>query len=252
MKLDKTLPAVAAALAVFSVSPSTAVRLSGMKEQQHLQPASFASMQSEAQALQQIKDELAAVDDDSAQDSEVQQKIMKALAPSLKMLFESVAKTVRPELKEECDRFIADITQTASDVALRLSCCWGAAVAVAVAVAAVVAAVVAVVAVGNEMEADWGDDSFSELSAEAEVEGQQQERLTAAGFWDKVKKHVGTLASVAAPLIEKVAKKLGPTVEKLGGKIAPTFARYIKLLMRKACEQAEKDAGFEAPPDVDF
>ncbi|KAL8448197.1 hypothetical protein Emed_003944 [Eimeria media] len=219
MKLNHAFPAAAAALAVFFVSPSTAVRLSGMKtEHQPLQPASFASMQTEAQALQQIKDHLAAVDDDSTSDSDVQQKIMKALAPSLKTLFESVAKTVRPELKAECDRFIQDITQTASD----------------------------------EMEADWGDDSFSELSAEAEVEGQQQERLTAAGFWDKVKKHVGTLASVAAPLLEKIAKKLGPTVEKLGGKIAPTFARYIKLLMRKACEQAEKDAGFEAPPDVDI
>ncbi|KAL8427130.1 hypothetical protein ACSSS7_007883 [Eimeria intestinalis] len=218
MKLNTTLPAAAAALAVLFAPPSSAVRLTGMKEQQHLQPASFAAIQSEAEALQLIKNQLAAVDDEDASDSQVQQKLLKAVAPALKTLFESAAKAVKPQLKEECDRLIAELTQVASD----------------------------------EMEADWSADAFSELSAEAELEGQQQERLTVEGFWATVKKHVGTLASVAAPLLETVAKKLGPTVEKLGSKIAPTFARYIKLLMRKACEQAEKDAGVSIEDSADI
>ncbi|KAL8436065.1 hypothetical protein Efla_002055 [Eimeria flavescens] len=220
MKSQTAVVVAAAAFAALSASPSDAIRPGTLKpEQQHLQPSSFVATQSEAQALQTIEDTLGGVDEEAMEDSDLQKKLMQALSPALKTLFESVAKTVKPELKEECDKFIADITVPNFD----------------------------------DMPEEWAEaDSFSQLADRSLSEHQQQERLTVTGFWDKVKKHVGSLMTAASPLIEALAKKLGPTVEKLGGRLAPTFAHYIKYLMRKACEQAEQEAGFQAQEPVDF
>lgn len=113
MKLLTELSAVAvAALAVFS-SPSAAVSLKGSNTLQDLQPHGFVEV-SEAQALENLNAILNSPTGGKTEEG-AEKSLMKAIAPAVKSLFKSAARSLKPELKLECERLVAEFSKHHED-----------------------------------------------------------------------------------------------------------------------------------------
>ncbi|CDJ44086.1 hypothetical protein, conserved [Eimeria tenella] len=232
-------PVLAAALVAFLHTPAFGVKL-GSSPQLHLRPASFAESQSEAEATQTIQNALSLLGDE---EGGVHREIMKAVTPALKSLFHATAVSIRPQIEEECKRIVEDFAKHEQqheeeegdeDRGSRYpeDC-------------TAVACVRVWVAVFNP-----DDFSFSEQQQQtSQQQQQQQQQQQEVQFWDSLKKHLGSVARMASPLIQKVAEKFGPEIAKLGKKAAPVFAHSIRLLLRDACTDAEAKAGVEAQAD---
>ncbi|OEH75478.1 uncharacterized protein LOC34618942 [Cyclospora cayetanensis] len=211
MKLIETALVATALVASYSF-PSEALKVGGIP-QQHLQPAAaFAEVQAQEQALQQIRDAIAKISSSSSDDPEdadgestMQRQLLVAITPAMRTLMRSLAMSIAPQLKDECDKIVADLTAAA----------------------------------GGDLDEDLGLGDFSFQQQ------QQRQKVTAQSFWDTVKKNLGKVATLAAPLVASLAEKLGPMVEKLGKKAAPVFATHIASLMHEACLIAEQEAGVE-------
>ncbi|CDJ49996.1 hypothetical protein, conserved [Eimeria brunetti] len=205
-----------------------AIKVNSVSQHDALAPPSLA--ETEAQALQTIDLAISAADDDSNSSSsssrEVQRQMLKAIQPAISALLKSTAASIRPQLKDECSRIVVELAKHSED---------------------------------QQADADvdeMDDFSFSELQQQHQEqqqlqqqqqvqEQQQQQQQQQVQFWEGLKRHLGALTEFASPLIKVAVEKLNPLIQKVGAKAAPVFARYIRELLREACEEAEEKAGVQ-------